>query len=110
MPQQTRVDGRNLRSEPVQSSTTGNHKLLQSGRKSSRNSRRQVRRLHRYLLFQSWISCAAALAGAAQKLGLDQKTALTAAAHALADGIVSWREGDISSNYLLREAATPGGI
>jgi len=52
----------------------------------------------------------AALAGAAQKLGLDQKTALTAAAHALADGIVSWREGDISLNYLLREAATPGGI
>jgi len=51
-----------------------------------------------------------ALAGAAQKLGLDQKTALTAAAHALADGIVSWREGDISLNYLLREAATPGGI
>ncbi len=51
-----------------------------------------------------------ALAGAARKLGLDQKTALTAAAHALADGIVSWREGDISLNYLLREAATPGGI
>jgi len=52
----------------------------------------------------------AALAGAAQKLGLDQKTALTAAAHALADGIVSWREGNISLDYLLREAATPGGI
>jgi pyrroline-5-carboxylate reductase len=52
----------------------------------------------------------AALAGAAQRLGLDRKTALTAAAHGLADGILAWREGDISLNELLREAATPGGI
>jgi pyrroline-5-carboxylate reductase len=52
----------------------------------------------------------AALAGAAQGLGLDRKTALTAAAHALADGILAWREGDISLDDLLREAATPGGI
>ncbi len=52
----------------------------------------------------------AALAGAAERLGLDRKTSRTAAAHALADGILAWREGDISLNELLREAATPGGI
>ena len=52
----------------------------------------------------------AALAGAAEKLGLDHQTALTAAAHALADGILAWREGDISLSELLHEAATPGGI
>ena len=52
----------------------------------------------------------ATLAGAGEKLGLDRKTALTAAAHALADGIIAWREGDISLEELLREAATPGGI
>ena len=51
----------------------------------------------------------AALAGAAEKLGLDRKTAITAAAHALADGIIAWREGKVSLNRLLREAATPGG-
>jgi pyrroline-5-carboxylate reductase len=51
-----------------------------------------------------------ALARAATKLGLDRKTALTAAAHALADGILTWRESDISLNELLREAATPRGI
>lgn len=50
------------------------------------------------------------LARAATKLGLDRKTALTAAAHALADGIASWREGDLSLQALLKEAATPGGI
>ena len=33
-----------------------------------------------------------ALAEAAGKLGLDRKTALTAAAHALADGVLAWRE------------------
>ncbi len=52
----------------------------------------------------------AALAEAAEKLGLDRKTALTAAAHALADGILAWREGKISLDDLLHEAATPGGI
>jgi pyrroline-5-carboxylate reductase len=52
----------------------------------------------------------AALAGAAEKLGLDRKTALTAAAHALADGILAWRESNISLDALLHEAATPGGI
>jgi pyrroline-5-carboxylate reductase len=51
-----------------------------------------------------------ALAGAAQKLGLDRRTALTAAAHALADGILAWRESDSSLSALLHEAATPGGI
>jgi pyrroline-5-carboxylate reductase len=50
------------------------------------------------------------LARAAEKLGLDRKTALTAAAHALADGILTWRESNISVNALLHEAATPGGI
>lgn len=52
----------------------------------------------------------ATLAKAAQKLGLDRKTAHVAAAHALADGILSWREGKESLDALLREAATPGGI
>jgi pyrroline-5-carboxylate reductase len=52
----------------------------------------------------------AALAASAQKLGLNRKTALTATAHALADGIVSWRESRIPLNRLLHEAATPGGI
>jgi pyrroline-5-carboxylate reductase len=52
----------------------------------------------------------AALAGAGEKLGLSQKIALTAAAHALADGILSWRENRTSLLNLLNEAATPGGI
>lgn len=52
----------------------------------------------------------AGLAQAARKLGLDRKTAFTAAAHALADGILSWREGSDSLDALLHEAATPGGI
>jgi len=52
----------------------------------------------------------AALAGAAVKLGLDRKTAMTAAAHALADGILAWRESNTSLDALLHEAATPGGI
>jgi pyrroline-5-carboxylate reductase len=52
----------------------------------------------------------AALAGAAQKLGLDRRTALTAAAHALGDAIEAWRAGNLSLADLRREAATPGGI
>jgi pyrroline-5-carboxylate reductase len=52
----------------------------------------------------------ARLAEAAEMLGLNRKTALTAAAHALADGILAWREGSISLDDLLHEAATPGGI
>jgi pyrroline-5-carboxylate reductase len=52
----------------------------------------------------------ATLAASAQRLGLDRKIALTAAAHALADGILSWREGRIPLDRLLYEAATPGGI
>ena len=53
-----------------------------------------------------------ALAGAAaRKLGLDRKTALTAASHAIADGILTWRESDISleeySTKLPRPAAFP---
>jgi pyrroline-5-carboxylate reductase len=52
----------------------------------------------------------AALASAAVKLGLDPKTAMTAAAHALADGILAWRESNISLDESLQEAATPGGI
>jgi len=52
----------------------------------------------------------AALAEAGQRVGLDRKTALIAASHALADGIISWREGNISLEGLLHEAATPGGI
>lgn len=52
----------------------------------------------------------AALAAAAEDLGLDRQTALTAASHALADGIMIWREGKLSLDDLLHEAATPGGI
>jgi pyrroline-5-carboxylate reductase len=51
-----------------------------------------------------------ALARSTQKLGLDRNTAFAAASHALADGIVSWREGTESLEDLLHEAATPGGI
>jgi pyrroline-5-carboxylate reductase len=52
----------------------------------------------------------AALARAAQEIGLDRDTALLASAHALADGIVAWRDGKHSLESLLDEAATPGGI
>ena len=52
----------------------------------------------------------AALAKAAEQLGLDKRTALLASAHALADGIVAWREASVSLDDLLKEAATPGGI
>lgn len=50
------------------------------------------------------------LANAATELGLDRKTAITAAAHALADGIQYWRDSRSSLPSLLHEAATPGGI
>lgn len=52
----------------------------------------------------------AALSLAAVKLGLDQRTAEISAAHALADGILSWRGKRTKLSELLREAATPGGI
>ncbi len=52
----------------------------------------------------------AALIGAAQAVGLDRKSAGLAAAHALADGIASWRAGNLPLKELLEEAATPGGI
>lgn len=52
----------------------------------------------------------AILAAAARRAGLDRNTALTAAAHALADGILYWRESGIALSELLHEALTPGGI
>ncbi len=52
----------------------------------------------------------ASLAQSACSLGLDQKTAFTAAAHALGDAIIAWRDGQDSLDALLHEAATPGGI
>lgn len=52
----------------------------------------------------------ATLARAAQAAGLDRKTALTAACHALADGILYWRDSGQHLDDLLHEAATPGGI
>lgn len=52
----------------------------------------------------------AALAQAGQAAGLDRRVALLASAHALADGIIAWREGKHSLESLLEEAATPGGI
>lgn len=51
----------------------------------------------------------ATLARAAQDTGLDQKTALTAAAHALTDAILYWRESGQRLSNLLQESATPGG-
>jgi pyrroline-5-carboxylate reductase len=50
------------------------------------------------------------LARAGQEAGLDRDTALLASAHALADGIIAWRDGKDSLESLLEEAATPGGI
>ena len=50
------------------------------------------------------------LAKAGQAAGLDRQNALIAGAHALADGIIAWREGKRSLGSLLQEAATPGGI
>ena len=52
----------------------------------------------------------ATLARAAESAGLDKKTALIAAAHALADGITYWRDSELDLDHLLHEAATPGGI
>jgi pyrroline-5-carboxylate reductase len=52
----------------------------------------------------------ATLAKAAQSAGLDRRIALTAAAHALSDGILYWRESGQRLEDLLREAVTPGGI
>lgn len=52
----------------------------------------------------------ATLAEAAQRAGLDPKIALTAAAHALCDGVLYWRESGQNPDSLLREAATPGGV
>jgi pyrroline-5-carboxylate reductase len=52
----------------------------------------------------------ATLAVAARAEGLDRATALTAAAHALSDGIAYWRESGLKLDELLREAVTPGGI
>lgn len=52
----------------------------------------------------------AALSRAGQKLGLDQRTALRAAAHALAGGVTAFTEGNLPLDKLMQEAATPGGI
>lgn len=52
----------------------------------------------------------ATLAAAGQDAGLNRNMALSAAAHALADGIEYWRESRLSLDELLHEAATPGGI
>jgi pyrroline-5-carboxylate reductase len=52
----------------------------------------------------------ATLAKAAEKAGLDRSTALLASVHALADGIIAWRDGSISLESLIEEAVTPGGI
>jgi len=52
----------------------------------------------------------ATLAKAGQDAGLGRITALTAAAHALSDGISYWRDSQSPLAYLLHEATTPGGI
>ena len=50
-----------------------------------------------------------ALIAAAKTIGLDEKVARVAAAHALADGIAVWRDGGVPLDELLQEAATPRG-
>ena len=52
----------------------------------------------------------AALSRAGEKLGLPQKTALAAAAHALAGGVMAFTESRFPLQKLIHEAATPGGI
>ncbi len=52
----------------------------------------------------------AALSNAGKTLGLDRKTALAAAAHALAGGVMAFTEGELPLEKLMHEAATPGGI
>jgi pyrroline-5-carboxylate reductase len=52
----------------------------------------------------------AALSRAGQKLGLNPKTALAAAAHALAGGVTAFTDGKLPLEKLIHEAATPGGI
>ncbi|HYL95058.1 MAG TPA: pyrroline-5-carboxylate reductase dimerization domain-containing protein [Terriglobales bacterium] len=52
----------------------------------------------------------AALSRAGEKLGLNSKTALAAAAHALAGGVLAFSEGKLPLEKLIHEAATPGGI
>jgi pyrroline-5-carboxylate reductase len=49
------------------------------------------------------------LAKAGQDAGLGRATALTAAAHALSDGIAYWRDSGKALADLLQEAVTPGG-
>jgi pyrroline-5-carboxylate reductase len=51
----------------------------------------------------------AALIAAAKAVGLDGEVARVAAAHALADGIAAWRDGNVPLDELLQEVATPGG-
>jgi pyrroline-5-carboxylate reductase len=50
-----------------------------------------------------------ALAKAAGSAGLGRRPALTAAAHALADSVIYWRQSGENLEALLSEAATPGG-
>jgi pyrroline-5-carboxylate reductase len=52
----------------------------------------------------------AALSRAGEKLGLNSKAALAAAAHALAGGVMAFTEGKLPLEKLIHEAATPGGI
>jgi pyrroline-5-carboxylate reductase len=52
----------------------------------------------------------AALSNAGEKLGLDRSTALAAAAHALAGGVMAFTESKLPLETLIHEAATPGGI
>ncbi len=52
----------------------------------------------------------AALSHAGEKLGLDRRTALAAAAHALAGGVLAFTESKLPLEKLIHEAATPGGI
>lgn len=52
----------------------------------------------------------AALSRAGRRLGLDPKTALAAAAHALAGGVMAFTESHRALEKLIHEAATPGGI
>jgi len=96
-------------------------------RQVSKHGRNQVRELfarvgpvlkipeNRFDIFTATFSAShgyhalAALAKAAENAGLGRDSAVTAAAHALADGISYWRQSGEDLDVLLGEAATPGG-
>ena len=111
LPQRARPHGGNLPPNSVARGSQTRPGSFRQLRPGGRNSGKQVRCVHRDLLMQPWLSRARdSGAKLAQAAGLDRNTALLASAHALADGIIAWRDGRDSLESLLEEAVTPGGI